>query len=290
MTLADGVSLLKVTEKTPAVTTPLADAKSQIKSILEEQKARQMAADRMTKFAKDAVKAKDLEGAAAKAGLKTQKTGLLKSGEALGDIDASGAISSALVPLKEKEISSPIYTYTGIALAQLLKVEAPRPATFDEVKDQVETDVIAARKKSLAAQRIQEIRAKLTDKNWEDVAQKYKVEIKTVDEHKKEQYIGVIGENKDADSLAFSLPIGKTSDPVTYDGGSFILRVLDRKEAVKAEFEKEKETETANLIDQKKNKFLQAYLAKIREGESLKIKPEVYNQITQDVLSRYEQK
>ena len=77
---------------------------------------------------------------------------------------------------------------------------------------------------------------------------------------------------------------------MAYEGGSFILRVLDRKEADKAEFEKEKEAETANLIDQKKNKFLQAYLAKMREGESLKIKPEVYNQITQDVLSRYEQK
>jgi len=288
VTLADGVSILKVTEKTPAVTTPLADAKPQIRSILEEQKARQMATDRMTKFAKDAAKDKSLEAAATKAGLKIQKTGPLKSGEALGDVDASGAISSAIFQLKEKQISSPIYTYTGVGLAELQKTEAPRAATFDEVKDQVETDLLEAKRKGLAQSRIREIRTKLTDKNWEDIAQKYKVEIKTVDEHKKEQYIGIIGENKDIDTLAFSLPIGRISDPIAYPGGYAIVRVLDRKEAVKADFEKERETETANLIDQKKNKFLQAYLSRMREGENLKIKPEVYNQITQDILSRYE--
>ncbi len=288
LVLADGVSILKVTEKTPAVTTPLADAKPQIRSILEDQKARQMATDRMTRFAKDAAKGKDLAAAASKAGLKVQKTGLLKSGEALGDIDASGAISTALFQLKDKEISAPIYTYGGVGLAQLQKVEAPRPATFDEVKDQVEKDLVEARKKGLALSRIKEIRAKLTDKNWEDVAQKYKAEIKTVDEHKKEQYIGIIGENKQVDALAFSLPIGQASDPVTYEGGYVIVRVLDRKEASKADFEKDKETETTTLLEQKKNKFLQAYLAKLREEETLRLKPEVYNQITQDVLSRYE--
>jgi peptidyl-prolyl cis-trans isomerase D len=288
VTLADGFSILKVTEKTPASTTPLADAKPQIRSMLQDQKARQMATDRMAKFAKDAAKDKNLEAAAQKAGWKVEKTGLLKAGEALGDIDASGAISSAIFQLKDKEISAPVYTYTGVALAELQKTEAPRAAAFDEVKDQVETDVIEARKKDLALSRIKEIRAKLTDKNWEDIAQKYKVEIKTVDEHKKEQYIGVIGENKEIDSLAFSLPIKRISEPVAFDGGYAVVRVLDRKEASKPDFEKEKETETANLIDQKKNKFLQSYLSKIRAAENLKIKAEVYNQITQDVLSRYE--
>jgi len=249
-----------------------------------------MATDRMTKFAKDAAKDKNLEAAAQKAGWKVEKTGLLKSGEALGDIDASGAISSAIFQLKDKEISAPVYTYAGVALAELQKTEAPRPATFDEVKDQAETDVIEAKKKDLALNRIKEVRAKLTDKNWEDVAQKFKVEIKTVDEHKKEQYIGVIGENKEIDSLAFSLPLKQASEPVAFDGGYAIVRVLDRKEATKAEFEKEKETETANVIDQKKNKFLQSYLSKIRAAENLKIKAEVYNQITEDVLSRYGEK
>jgi peptidyl-prolyl cis-trans isomerase D len=290
VTLTDGMSILRVTEKKPAATTPLADAKPQIRSMLQDQKARQMAGDRMAKFAKEASRDKDIETAANKAGYKVETTGLLKSGEALGDIDASGAISSAVFQLKDKEISSPIYTYTGVALAELKKIEAPRQATFEEVKDQVEKDVTEARKKGLALNRIKEIRSRLTDKNWEDIAQRYKLEIKTVDEHKKEQYIGIIGENKDIDALAFSLPLKQVSEPVAYDGGYVLVRVLDRKKASREEFEKDKETETANLIELKKNKFLQAYLAKIRSTKNIKIRPEAYSQITEDVLSRYGEK
>ena len=290
VTLADGISILKVTEKTPAATTPLADAKPQIRSILQEQKARQLATDRITRFAKDAAKEKGLEAAAAKANLKVEKTGLLKDGDALGDIDPSGSISAALFKLKEKEISAPVYTYSGVALAELQKTEAPRAAEFEEVRTQVETDVTEAKKKDLALGRIREIRSKLTAKNWEDVAQKYKAEVKTVDEHKKEQYIGVIGENKEIDALAFSLPINEISPPVAYEGGYAVLRVLSRTEAKKDDFEKEKATETSNLLEQKKNKFLQAYLAKMRAEKNPKINYDAFLQITQDVLSRYGEK
>jgi peptidyl-prolyl cis-trans isomerase D len=288
--LADGLAILKVTEKTPAATTPLAEAKPQIRSILQDQKARQLATDRITKFAKEAAKEKALEKAAQKANLKLEKSAPLKEGDALGDIDPSGAISSALFKLKDKEISAPIYTYSGVGLAELQRTEAPRAATFDEVKTQVETDVTEAKKKDAALIRIKEIRAKLTDKNWEDIAQKYKAEIKTVDEHKKEQYIGVIGENKEIDALAFSLPLKQISEPVAFEGGYAIVRVLDRKEAKKDEFEKDKETETATILEQKKNKFLQAYLAKIRTEKNLKVKYDAFLQSTQDVLSRYGEK
>ena len=136
--------------------------------------------------------------------------------------------------------------------------------------------------------RIKEARAKLTDKNWEDIAQKSKLELKTVNEHKKEQYIGIIGESKDVDNLAFSLPLKQVSEPVEFENGYALIRVLDRKEASKEDFEKEKETETANLLGLKKNKFLQAYLAKLKAEKGVKIRYDLFLKVTQDVLSRYE--
>ena len=290
LTLADGLSIVKVTEKTPAATTPLADAKPQIRSILQDQKARQLATDRMTKFAKAAAKDKNLAAAAQKAGLKVQQTPLLKEGEAIPEIDPSGSIGAALFKLKDKEISAPLYTYAGVGLAELQKTEVPRAASFDEVKAQVETDLAGVKKQDAALARIKEIRSKLTDKNWEDVAQKYKAEIKTVNEHKKEQYLGVIGENKEIDALAFSLPFRQISDPVAFESGYAVVRVLDRKEAKKEDFEKDKEAETATLLEQKRNKFLQAYLAKLRAEKNLKVRYDAFLQATQDVLARYGEK
>jgi len=288
VTLDDGISIDKATEKDAASIIPLAEAKPRIRSILQDQKARDLAAQRVTKLAKEAKAAKSLEAAAAKANLKVQSTGLLKDGQAFEDIDPSGSIGAALFKLKEKELSGPIYTYGGVGLAELRKTEAPRAAAFDEVKAEVENDVTEARKKDAARAKINEVRAKLTDKNWEDVAQKYKLEIKTVDEHKKEQYIGIIGESKEIDALAFNLPLKQVSEPVEFAGGYALVRVLDRKVALKADFDKDKDTELATILEQKKNKFLQSYLAKLKTEKGIKIKYDAFLQTSQEVLARYD--
>jgi parvulin-like peptidyl-prolyl isomerase len=168
------------------------------------------------------------------------------------------------------------------------KTEAPRPAAYDEVKTEVKNDVSEAKKKALALSRIKEVRAKLTDKNWEDIAQKYKLEYKTVDDHKKEQYLGIIGENTEVDKLAFSMPLKQLSEPIDFATGVALLRVLDRKEAVRADFDKEKDTQTKTLLEQKRNQFLQAYLAKLRAEKDVKVRYDMFLQATQDVLNKYD--
>jgi peptidyl-prolyl cis-trans isomerase D len=288
VTLDDGIAIDKVTERDGASTIPLSEAKPRIRSILQDQKARDLAAQRVAKLEKEAKAAKSLDAAAGKANLKVRATGLLKDGQAFEDIDPSGSIGAALFKLKDKEISAPIYTYGGVGLVEIRKTEAPRAASFDEVKTDVENDVTELWKKDAALTKIKEVRAKLTEKNWEDIAQKYKLEIKTVDEHKKEQYIGIIGENKDVDALAFSLPLKQVSEPVGFANGYALVRVLDRKTAVRADFDKEKDAELATVLEQKKNKFLQSYLAKLKTEKGIKIKYDAFLQATQDVLSRYD--
>jgi peptidyl-prolyl cis-trans isomerase D len=286
--LDEGISILKVTEKDLASVTPLADAKPRIRTILQDERARALATERISRLEKAAKKEKNLESAANKTGFKVQTTGLLKDGQTLEDIDPSGLISAAVFKLKEKEISAPIYTYGGVGIAGLEKIEAPRAATFDEVKADVENDLAVVKKREAALAKIREARAALTDKNWEDVARKYGLEFKTVDEHKREQYIGIIGENRDVDAMAFSLPLKEVSSPVEFENGCALVRVLERKEAVKEDFEKEKEAEKNNLLELKKNKFLQSYLSKLRADKGVKIKYDLFLQITSDVLSRYE--
>jgi len=284
----DGLAIIRVTEKTPEATTPLSEARPQIRNILMDQQARQIAAERISRIEKEAKKGRGLEAAAGTLNLKAEPTGLLKSGEAFGEADPSGAVSGALFSLKEKEISAPIYTYGGVGLAELRKIEPPRPAQFEEVKDDVEKDVTEENKKEKALATMKEVRAKLTDKNWEDLAAKYKLELKTVDEHKKEQYLALVGESKTVDDLAFTLPLKAVSEPVAFETGYALLRVLERKEGTREEFEKEKETETGNVFEVKKNKFLQAYLAKRRVEKNVKVNYEPFLSVSQDVLSRYE--
>jgi|GEM_PF-163165 len=283
-----GWAILKVSQKDAASTTSLELAKPRIQSLLKDQKAREQAGLRMAKVEKAARRAKSLEAAAKELNLKVQSTGLLKSGEALAGVDQAGTISAALFGLADKGITTALATYGGVALAQLNKIEAPRPAAFEEVRAQGASDLSEARKKDLALAKIKEVRAKLNDRNWEDLAAANKLEIKTVAEHKKEQYLSVVGESAEVDRLAFSLPLNAISDPIDFGTGYAVMRVLSRTEAARADFEKDQSTQMAGVLEQKKNKFLQAYLSKLRGDKDVRIQYQTFLTASQEILGRYE--
>ncbi|OGD18528.1 MAG: hypothetical protein A2W03_05265 [Candidatus Aminicenantes bacterium RBG_16_63_16] len=286
----DGTAILKVTEKEPEKTQPLDVVKPRIRSILEDQKSRDLAAEKIGRLEKSALREKSLDVAAQKEGYKVKSTGLLKSGQALEDIDPAGSISQALFGLKDREISGAIPMFTGTGIVQLEKTEAPRPATFEEVQADVEKDLRTARRKEITLAKIREALPKLGAKNWEETATKLGLEYKQINEHKKEQYLAVIGESPEIDRLAFTMPLNQPSEPVEFAGGYSVIRVLERKEASRAEFDKNLETERNSLLEQKKNRFLQSYLEKLRNDMDVKVNYDLFTQVNNDVLSRFEGK
>jgi peptidyl-prolyl cis-trans isomerase D len=281
-----GAAVFKVTDKAPAVTKPLAEVRDTIKGLLEEEKARALVAERIGRLEKLALKEKSLDVAAQKEGLKPASTGALKKGDPLGDFDSSGAVSETLFTLKEKEISAPIFTYAGEALAELKTVEPERPATFDEVRDQVAKDIVDELKKEKALDKLREVRASLKD-DWSAEAAKLQLEYKFVEAHKKEQYLSLVGDRAEIDGLLFSLPLKQTSEPTAVDEGYAIFRVLERTEATREEFEKVQAEERDKLLAEKKDNFLVSYLAKAREEKKLVIEYDVIQPLIDDVLSRF---
>jgi len=281
-----GAAVFKVTEKEPAVTKALADVSTTIKGILEDQKARALVEERIQRLAKLARKERSLDVAAQKEGLKVSSTGALKRGDPLGDFDSSGSVSEALFGLKEKEISAPIYAYAGEVLAELRTVEPERPATFEEARSQVESDILDTLKKDLALARLREVRASLKD-DWAGDASKLKLEYKFVETHKKEQYLSLVGDRPEVDGLIFGLPLKQASEPVPVDEGYAVFRVLERKETRREDFEKVKGTERDTLLEQEKNKFLQSFMAKARQEKKVRVNTEAYQRLTTDILDRF---
>jgi parvulin-like peptidyl-prolyl isomerase len=281
-----GAAVFKVTEKAPAVTKPLAEVSATIKGILGDQKARALVAERIQRLEKLARKEKNLDVAAQKEGLKVSSTGAIKKGDALGDLDSSGAVSEAIFGLKPKEISAPVFTYAGEALAELQAVEPERPAKFEEVRDQVEKDVLGELTKVKALEKLSGARASLKD-DWSAEAPKLKLEYQFVEAHKKEQYLTLVGESPEVDRLVFSLPLKQASEPVAVDAGYALFRVLEKKEVSREEFDKVKATERDTLLEQEKNKFLQSYMAKARTEKKVKINYDAFLRINNDILARF---
>ncbi|MFC2169118.1 SurA N-terminal domain-containing protein [Acidobacteriota bacterium] len=285
--LEDGVSILKITEKEPSTIKPLEAVKERITNILRDQKARDSSDKKMAQLENSAKKEKNLDVASQQHGFKTKSTGLLKENEAIEDIDPSGTISRALFNLEEKEVSSLIYTYTGVGLAQLQKIEPPRQASFEEAQEEVKKDFVSTKKKEKCLERLEKARADLRGGSLEALAEKYGFEFKTLEEHKRGQYLSIIGENQEIDRLAFTLPLNETSDPVEFETGFVMIRPLKRKEITQNEFEKDKETEKETLLETERNKFLQSMMLKLREEKGVNIKYDLLVKINSDILSRF---
>ena len=284
----DGLAILKVLEKEPETMQALAVVSTRIRGILEDQKARDLAAQRIGRLEKSARREKSLDVAAQKTGLKVKNTGSLKQGQALESFDPAGSIAQALFELEDREISSPVFTFSGSGIVQLETSEEPRPAALDEVRSEVENDLRSNRKKQITLQKVRDARAKLDGKSWEDMASELGLEYRSVTEHRREQYLGVVGESPEIDRLSFSLPLDQTSDPIEFASGYALLRVLERKEVNREEFEKNKQTELSNYLQTKKNKFLQATINKLREEKEVKINYNLFMQVNNDILSRFE--
>jgi peptidyl-prolyl cis-trans isomerase D len=281
-----GAAILKATEKAAAATKALAEVSATIKGILEDQKARTVISDRIGRLEKLARKEKNLDVAAQKDGLKVAPTGALRKGAPLGDFDSAGAVSDVLFGLKEKEISTPIYTYTGAGLAELRTIEPERPAKLEEVRDDVAKEILDGWKKDKALEKLKDLRAKLKD-DWNAEAGKLKLEYKTVAAHKREQYLSLVGDNPAIDNLVFTLPLKQVSEPVPVEDGYAIFRVLERKETTRADFDKVKATERDTLLEQKRNKFLQSIMVQAREEKKVRVNYDLFTKLNSQVVARY---
>jgi peptidyl-prolyl cis-trans isomerase D len=286
--LDDGTVILKVTEKEAAIQKSLAEVKDQITNILNDQTARELIETRVAGLEKTAQKEKSLDVAAQKLGYMVKNTGPVGEGESfVEEIDPSGAISTALFQLEEKDISTPIYTYKGTGMAQLRGITSPRGALLEEVEDKVEEDLAAVKKKEKAYEKMESIKTELVTSDLESLATKYELEYKTAEEHKRGGYLSVIGENAEVDDKAFSLPLNEASDPIEYATGYVLIRILDRKEVTEAEFQENLETERGNFLETKKNKFFVSCMSKIREEIGVQIRYDLFLKINSDILARF---
>jgi len=286
--LEDGVSIVKVTLKQPSSIKPLEEVRTSIEDIIKDQKSRTAASEKVAELEKAALKEKSLEASAQKMEVAINDTGLLEQGEEIADIDPSGAISQAIFQLKENEISSPIYTYSGTALAQLKTIEPERSAELEEVIEEVKTDYLDVMKKEKTLELIETAQKELSNKSLEELADKYDaLEYKTIEDHRRDQYIGIIGENKEVDDLAFNLPLDQYSPPVEYEGGYLLLKVTDRTEVTREDFDKASDEEKLRLLEEKKNKFFTSLLTKYQEEKGVKIRYDLFMRINEDVLSRF---
>lgn len=286
--LKDGLSIIKITEKEPSYIRPLQEVKEMIKDTILFEKAGELAENKIKELEKEAKKEKSLKKAAEKMNFKVEFTEFLTKGEAIKDIDPSGAISQNLFKIKEKEISLPIYTYQGIGLVELEKIQPSRQAKFEEVKDKVKNDLKEKMKKEQALKLANQIKRELNKKEMRKVSEEFNVNYQKEDKFQRGRFLTEVGINPEIEKEIFSIEVNKVSGPLGFDKGYILIKVLERKEINLDEFRKNKEKEREKLRTIKRNQFLNSYLSKLMEQLGIKINSKAFEEVNNDILSRFE--
>jgi len=87
--------------------------------------------------------------------------------------------------------------------------------------------------------------------------------------------------------LVFSLPINQASEPINVGNGYVVVRVLERKEVSREEFEQVKEEEMAKALSEVQEMFLYSYLQKAMQERKIKVNYDLFTKTADEVLNRF---
>ena len=174
------------------------------------------------------------------------------------------------------EAAGPIDTQRGPVFMAMVERKDPYVPELKEVETRVREDLIRSRGTELSRKRGAEIAATLSGaKDFKAAAKALGFEAKETALISRGAPIPDVGVSADIDKLAFSLPVGGVSQPISTSDGTAIVKVTERDEATPEELKKDRETFRAELLNERRERFFSAYMNKARERTPIEVNNDV---------------
>jgi peptidyl-prolyl cis-trans isomerase D len=281
-----GFHIIKLTDKKPAVTRPLEDVQAEIVDILKSQRADEQLAARATELAADIEDASDLDAVAKEAGLMVTESEYFGAQDPIPGLGPAPAIAAAAFELEDNGVEGPLTSPRGPVFIALVDRRDPHVPAFDQVKDRVRDDAIRARATELSRQRASQIAAALKNAgNFTAAAKAQGFEAKETQLMPRESPLPDVGVSPEVDKVAFSLPAGAVSDPVTTNDATVIVRVVERDEVTPQELLTGKESFREQLLSERRNRFFSSYMANAKERMEIQINDDVIRRMLAQMTS-----
>ena len=178
----------------------------------------------------------------------------------------------AAFELGDNTVSSPVVGPTGRVLFYVSGKQESYLPKLDEVRSRVRDDVIQQRANTLARQRAEALAAQLkTAPNFQAAAKAAGREAVTTDPIARESMIPNIGRSQEIEAVAFSSPAGTVSNAIPTPQGAAVIRVASRQEVNPEDFAKARDTFRAEVLNERRARFHQAYMEKARAKMKIEI-------------------
>jgi parvulin-like peptidyl-prolyl isomerase len=178
--------------------------------------------------------------------------------------------------LKDNEVSKAVTSPRGPVYMILTGKKDPYVPKLEEVKDRVREDVVRTKALDVSRQKGGEIAAALRSaKDFEAAAKAKGFDVKSTELVARESALPDIGVSQDVDRVAFALPAGSVSDPITTGDATVIVKVVERQDVTPEKFQGAKEAFREELLTERRNKFFSAYMTKAKQNMKIDIRTDV---------------
>ena len=275
-----GYHIIKLVDKKPSTTRTLAEVRQQIADQLAYERAQAQAGDLAQELEKEIGKPADLDRVAKARGLQVQESGFFARDEPILGLGASPEAAARAFDIKQGEVAGPVRTGRGFAFLTVVARQDGYVPKLDEVKDRVRDEVIKQKAREASKQKAAAIAAKLkAGGDFEKGAKAAGLDPKTTELIARDAPLPDIGVAPAVEAVAFSLPAGAVSDPITTDNGTVIVKVLEKKEVTPDEWAGAKDRFREELLNDRRGRFFAAYMGKAKQKMKIQVNREALQRV-----------
>ena len=275
-----GFHIIKLVDKKPAVTRTLDEVRPQIEDQLKYERTDQQIAARATEMAGRIDDASDLDAVAKEFGFMVTESGFFQREDPIPGLGVAPQVAIAAFQLTGNQVSEPITSPRGPVIVTVTEKKDPYVPELTEVKDKVREDVIRTRATELSRQRGSEIAAAL--RSASDFAAAAKAQgfaAKDTELIARESPLPDVGVSPEVDKVAFTLPAGGVSEPITASDATVIVKVLERDEVTPEELKQGKDAFREQLLTERRGRFFTAYMTKAKEKMRIEVNNDVVRRL-----------
>jgi peptidyl-prolyl cis-trans isomerase D len=275
-----GLHIIKLTDRREATTRTLDEVRGQIEDQLRWERAQDEAQRTADELDRLISRPADLETVAQPRGLTVGESAPFARNEPISGLGMAPAVAEQAFTMNQGEVSDTIRTPQGFAFITVTGVEAERVPQLEEVSARVRQDLIRSKAVDTARQRAAAVAPKLRSGKFEAAAKAAGLEVRSTELIARGSPIGDAGISPEIDAVAFELEAGAVSEPITTGQGAAIVRVVERQDVTGEEIAAGRQQLRDEMLNERRNRFFAAYMARARENMRIQQNPALIAQIT----------
>jgi peptidyl-prolyl cis-trans isomerase D len=277
-----GFHIIKVTEKQEPLTRPLDSVRDEIRGGLIQKDAVDLMGKAVTQASEYLRSTENLEGLAQQYDLLTTKeTDFFGRQDAVPQLGGSQELRSLVFELPIGEVSPPLRQGQDYVFFEVLEEREAHIPPFEDVREQVKTDLLDKAAMTAARTKAEEIRLKLKEaRAAADAAKAVGTELKTAESFYRGTQLPEAGRSPAVQDAAFAGETGTFSAPLPSRDGFVVLRVVERTGYDPEKFASEKDTFTEQVLAQKRQQFWAAYMQALQQRSSVEVNRDTLRGLT----------